>query len=114
MGGVGVVCGESLERSGIGRIGSEIGWGSAGGDVPQAAACWGVGGSGSDGWMQGGFPVIVVLGCSAAVWSLLFRQEGGGEARRVGVGCSDAEVQFSSQPRSIGGWNGRASAPTSA
>lgn len=56
--------------------------GSTSVDVPQAAACLEGGGGQMDGWMQGGFPVIAALACSAAVWSLLFRQEGGWEARR--------------------------------
>lgn len=56
-------------------------------DVPQAAACRGVTAGQMD-VRREVFPVIAALaalGCSAAVWRLLFRQEGGWEARmRVG------------------------------
>lgn len=70
------------------------------------------------GQMKGDFPALVAawLCGSAAVWSLIARQEGGWEGsrrkrrRRVGVGCSDAEVQSSSQPGYGGGGYGQAAA----
>lgn len=79
VGGVSFVANHWECRNLIGRKGNG---GSSSVDVPQAAACLEGGVGGSDGWMQGGFPVIAALACSAAVWSLLFRQEGGWEARR--------------------------------
>lgn len=48
--------------------------------------------------MKGDFPLLTAarLGGSAAVWSLIARQEGGwDEGRSAGVGCSDAEVESS-------------------
>lgn len=60
--------------------------------------------------MQGGFPVIVALAtlsCSAAVRSLLFRQEGGMGSQEESGGLVAVMLKyFSSQPRCTGEMGG--------
>lgn len=76
---------------------------------PPTAACWG----GTAGHMKGDFPALTAarrwLCCSMESNCQARRGMGREEEEERGVGCSDAEVQSSSQPWIYRG-NGQAAA----
>lgn len=107
----GSISSESLDRSGT--VGNKkmgvLSWGERWFGCPSTCStseC----NSRSDGWR---FPIIpaftaAYLGGSAAAWSRIVRKGGDGKwGREWGVGCSDVEVQFSSQSGCVRGGMGR-------